>query len=553
MEILQLDESQKTQATNAVKEAFGKSLVSRRGTGKERVTVYKNVTRNFSFSLSKEESSLSFEENSEIANIKQVIASVSMELDAVAQRLDDQLSAAAVQKDTVRALVDMQRKLQIRIQELTSTLERLYEKEVQRLLHRQSQCEALCANDKSQLNEEIGTFISFLNIGIESQNLSDIDISGLFSSLPTHLRERCPLLFDVLDTLLLHKADGRDVSEMRVRSAVHSLAILVSLKSQKIQNDLKVMFTCLCISFGAGMRFVTMLNHLGLTVSWERAMKFFDSRKAKQEKEIAKQTPIDTPVILMFDNINMYRGKRKHLRLFKYIGPTMWNFTGQAVLIPNVAGLEDLLRDKNACLQPQKRVLQLNPEDVFIQSDQAKDDLFAQAVDAFLLEALDSALNNIPPSRKKLMDMTEPELNSFISNANFQTQSNYKIVVPKDSDIVTDRVGGEKSNVHVLPLSLEDNSTIVGTMSILDQLASQFSLPNEKKGPEYLPFDSVSGTFDIHSARSHFELLISQHNHQSHMGELERQLRSRERELDGVTEEEFEVAEDCQDDSLQPP
>lgn len=35
------------------------------------------------------------------------------------------------------------------------------------------------------------------------------------------------------------------------------------------------------------------------------------------------------------------------------------------------------------------------------------------------------------------------------------------------------------------------------------------------------------------------------------MGELERQLRSRERELDGVIEEEFEVAEDCQDDSLQ--
>lgn len=82
--------------------------------------------------------------------------------------------------------------------------------------------------------------------------MSDIDISGLFSSLPTNLRERCPLLFDVLDTLPLHKADGRDVS-MRVRSAVHSLAILVSLKSQKIQNDLKVMFTCLCIFFGAGM------------------------------------------------------------------------------------------------------------------------------------------------------------------------------------------------------------------------------------------------------------------------------------------------------------
>ena len=30
------------------------------------------------------------------------------------------------------------------------------------------------------------------------------------------------------------------------------------------------------------MRFIGKLNHLGLTVSWEKAMKFFDSQKAKK-------------------------------------------------------------------------------------------------------------------------------------------------------------------------------------------------------------------------------------------------------------------------------
>jgi len=157
-------------------------------------------------------------------------------------------------------------------------------------------------------------------------------------------RESCPLLFDVLDTLLLHKANGREVSEMRVRNAVHSLAILVSQRSPKIQNDVKVVFTCLCISFGAGTRFITMLNHLGLTVNWEKAMKYFDDRKSKKGEEILKQTPIDLPVMLLFDNINMYRGKHKHLRLFKYTGPTMW-----AVLIPSVDGFEDIFQDKK-CL-----------------------------------------------------------------------------------------------------------------------------------------------------------------------------------------------------------
>lgn len=173
-------------------------------------------------------------------------------------------------------------------------------------------------------------------------------------------------------------------------------------------------------------------------------------------------------------------------------------------------------------------------------------------MDAFLLEALDNALNKIPPNREKFRDMTELELNSFISNANFQPQSNYIIKVSKERDLVTSRAEA-KSNVQVLPLSLEDNSTVAGTMSILDQLAPDFFLPNEKKGPRYLPFDSVSGTFDVHSARSHFELLISQYNHQSHTGESERQLRSRERELDDVTQEEFEHAEGCEDDSSKEP
>jgi len=327
---------------------------------------------------------------------------------------------------------------------------------------------------------------------------------------------------------------------MRVRRAVHSLAILVSLRSQKIQNGIKFMSACLCISFGAGMRFITMLNHLGLTVSWEKAMKFFDSRKSKKGEEISKQTPIDLPVILLFDNINMYRGKHKHLRLFKYTGPTMWNFTGQAIIIPRVEGLEDILQDRNASLRPQKSVLQLDPNEIFIQNDQGKADMFGQVVDAFLLESLDCALNKIPPSRKKFKEMTESELNSFMASADLNTQAKYKIKVPKESELVTVRGPAETSNVHILPLSLEDNSTIIGTMSILDKLASDFSLPNEKKGAEYLPFDSVSGTFDFHSARSHYELLINQHNHQSNMGELERQLRSRERALDGVTDKELE-------------
>ena len=78
-------------------------------------------------------------------------------------------------------------------------------------------------------------------------------------------------------------------------SVVHALAILISLKSQKIPNDFKLMFTCLCISFGAGSRFIGMLNHVGLTVSWLTAMNFFDAQKRKLEESIRSITPVDEP------------------------------------------------------------------------------------------------------------------------------------------------------------------------------------------------------------------------------------------------------------------
>ena len=42
------------------------------------------------------------------------------------------------------------------------------------------------------------------------------------------------------------------------------------------------MLTLLCISYGAGMRFIEMLNHIGLTVSWKKAMQVLDERTCKE-------------------------------------------------------------------------------------------------------------------------------------------------------------------------------------------------------------------------------------------------------------------------------
>ena len=251
------------------------------------------------------EPSFDLNESSEIANIKALISSATIEL-------DDHLSKEDVNKDVVKALLHSQLQEKRKLQELNELLTSLFQKAINELTLKQSQCEELCAFEVDQLQKEINVFSTFLNTG--SKTSTESDLTGCFSKLTCDVKENCPLLFNMLCNIFLHKKDGRAVSEFRVKSAVHALAILVSLRSQKLANDFKLMFTYLCISFGAGCRFITMMNHLGLTVSWEKAIKFFNEQQKRREKDIAQLSPADIPVILMIDNINIYRRKRKHLR-----------------------------------------------------------------------------------------------------------------------------------------------------------------------------------------------------------------------------------------------
>lgn len=58
------------------------------------------------------------------------------------------------------------------------------------------------------------------------------------------------------------------------------------------------------------------------------------------------------------DNINLYRGRKRHLRIYKALGPNMWNFTGRAAIIPDIKDVEDLINCKETATMPQ--------EDMFI-------------------------------------------------------------------------------------------------------------------------------------------------------------------------------------------
>lgn len=85
-----------------------------------------------------------------------------------------------------------------------------------------------------------------------------------------------------------------------------------------------------------------------------------------------------------------------------------------------------------------------------------------------------------------------------------------------------------KTDAFVLPLSLEDNATIAGTSAILTEFEKEFCLHSTEKNPEFLPYDTMNGLFDLSQARSRFEYVIS---HSKHLDDMTNQ----EMHLDGMT------------------
>ena len=107
------------------------------------------------------------------------------------------------------------------------------------------------------------------------------------------------------------------------------------------------------VSYGAGCRMINTLNKCGLTIHWDTLMKFLDDQLEKKMEYVATLTPQEMPLLLLIDNVNIYRGNKRHHRLFKAYGNNMWNFT----VIPHLEGIHHLLSSKETATESQHDVL----------------------------------------------------------------------------------------------------------------------------------------------------------------------------------------------------
>ena len=67
------------------------------------------------------------------------------------------------------------------------------------------------------------------------------------------------------------------------------------------------------------------------------------------------------------DNINLYRGTKRHLRLMKDVGPKKWNFTGRAVVIPDIKDIKNYLMScRETAMMPQRDTTSTKADDLFL-------------------------------------------------------------------------------------------------------------------------------------------------------------------------------------------
>ena len=267
-----------------------------------------------------------------------------------------------------------------------------------------------------------------------------------------------------------------------------------------------------------------------ISYSWETLGKYLDAFMENELLHICKKASIDVPIILLMDNINVYRGNKKYHRLFATFGPKIWNFTGRGILFPNTKGIEHLFNDSHTASESQRDILNLLAEDLMIYGNDAHLEVWNDWKDKFLLQGLDASLNRFPRSLD-LTSANEKGFDEWLKKFKPDRKNdNYKITMKDDFSSHLSTGVQKKSDVSVLPLSLENNSTVAGAGAILQEFARMFDIPC-KQSPTYLPYDSASKVFSLKQARTHCEYVRLLDDHQKNMIYFKKQLDNAEKRL----------------------
>jgi hypothetical protein len=134
--------------------------------------------------------------------------------------------------------------------------------------------------------------------------------------------------------------------------------------------------------------------------------------------------------------------------------------------------------------------------------------LWKDLCDQPYLQLLYTGLNCITQPNKDFDVMTEKEFMEWLRmqtvNETVKVKGNDVIKV---QDVLKPSIGSSvKSDVVILPLSLEDNSTINGTASILEEFGHELNIDCSHVDSFHL-LDENKKVFDLKAARNRYELI----------------------------------------------
>ena len=133
----------------------------------------------------------------------------------------------------------------------------------------------LTIQQTERIAQEIKILEGICNIGIRSLQYSDVDelITSMFKEFVDAVKERCPLLRNIVETLVVSNPTGernvKKTNEQKVLRGHHALALLLNVRNSKCRNDFPLLFGLLCMSYGAGKQFINMLQSIGLSLHYD--------------------------------------------------------------------------------------------------------------------------------------------------------------------------------------------------------------------------------------------------------------------------------------------
>ena len=531
MSLLSLPDSRegKQMATTAVGKAFGNIITLSR-----RKSVYKGLKKLAPFSID-EDSTLKLDQGSEISKMKELINTTKVRLEGWRTEIGISISDKQCDNLQLKCLFDMYNNEEQKFFSYHEKLDKMYEREI-KLLSEKQESTKLPQKLKMQLEKEYSSLSQSLNLGLRKNDLDPfafVFTDENFCELRLNFRKDCPLLFDIMGTLFTIDNEERGSSKVKELSFVHALSLLMSLKNKDLKNDVKLLFSLLLLSYGVGQRLMNMLCHMRVTYSWAVVSKFLDSFIESKSSEIVRLTNKTSPLIFLIDNINMYRGSKKYLRLFKVFGPKMWNFTARGLLIPNLSGIESLFLNEETAKESQQDINSISAEDILISGNPDHSNVWENWLNYYFLSILKDALSSLP-FEQDIKGMSEDDFDKWLSQGSYkEDKSKIKISppLPRKMFPLNDIT---KSNLYRLTLSLENNSTVSGTGAILQELARDFGMPHTMV-KETIPFDLQSNQFSLKQAREHVEFLRMMKDHESEMEEFVKVLNETDKKFQGAT------------------